>query len=103
MTVQGHAVELGPLADARAQLREAVTVLGYDDGLFDMLAAPRREVTVSIPLRRDDGSVEAIFEGEPDMVEHMIWFVRNGPGRSDVSRVDVDEEEPEDLRGFKMT
>ncbi len=37
------------------------------------------------------------------MVEHMVWFVRNGPGSSDVSRVDVDEEEPEDLRGFKVT
>ena len=37
------------------------------------------------------------------MVEHMVWFVRNGPGSSDVSRVDVDEEEPEGLRGFKVT
>jgi len=50
-----------------------------------------------------DGSVEAVFEGEPDMVEHMVCFVRNGPGSSDVSRVDVDEEEPGDLRGFKVT
>ena len=50
-----------------------------------------------------DGSVEAVFEGEPDMVEHMVWFVRNGPGSSDVARVNVDEEEPEDLRGFKVT
>ena len=37
------------------------------------------------------------------MVDHMVWFVRNGPGSSDVSRVDVDDEEPEDLRGFKVT
>ena len=56
MTVHEHAVELGPLADARAQLREAVDVLGYDDGMYEMLAAPRREMTVSIPLRRDDGT-----------------------------------------------
>lgn len=60
MTVEAAGLDLGPLADARAQLSEAVTVLGYDQGLFDMLAAPRREVTVSIPLRRDDGSVELI-------------------------------------------
>jgi acylphosphatase len=64
--------------------------------------AERREVTGWIK-NRDDGSVEAVFEGEPDMVEHMVWFVRNGPGSSDVSRIDVDEEEPEDLRGFKVT
>lgn len=48
------------LADARTQLREATTLLGYDDGLYEMLAAPRREVTVSIPLRRDDGSIELL-------------------------------------------
>jgi len=33
----------------------------------------------------------------------MVGFVRTGPGSSDVSRVDVDEEEPEDLRGFRVT
>lgn len=49
-----------PLLDARVQLAEAVELLGYDQGMFDMLAAPRREVTVSIPLRRDDGTVEVL-------------------------------------------
>jgi DNA-binding winged helix-turn-helix (wHTH) protein len=47
-----------PLDDARAQLRQATTILGYDNGLYEMLASPRREVTVSIPLRRDDGEIE---------------------------------------------
>jgi glutamate dehydrogenase (NAD(P)+) len=50
----------GPLHEAQAQLREAVTLLGYDDGMLGMLAAPRREVTVSIPLHRDDGSIEML-------------------------------------------
>lgn len=49
-----------PLADACAQLREAVDTLGYDDSVYRMLSVPRREVTVSIPLRRDDGSVEVL-------------------------------------------
>jgi len=47
-----------PLDDARAQLREATTILGYHDGLYEMLATPRREVTVSIPLRRDNSEIE---------------------------------------------
>jgi acylphosphatase len=64
--------------------------------------AERREVKGWVK-NRDDGLVEAVFEGEPDMVEHMVSFVRSGPGSSDVSRVDVEEEEPEDLRGFKVT
>jgi glutamate dehydrogenase (NAD(P)+) len=49
-----------PLDDARAQLADAIAVLGYGQGMFDLLVAPRRELTVSIPLRRDDGTVEII-------------------------------------------
>ena len=37
------------------------------------------------------------------MVDAMVWFVREGPGSADVDRVEVDEEEPEGLRGFKVT
>jgi len=49
------AVGEGPLADARAQLAAAVGHLGYDDGTHQMLATPRRELAVSIPLRHEDG------------------------------------------------
>ncbi|HET7734446.1 MAG TPA: Glu/Leu/Phe/Val dehydrogenase [Nocardioidaceae bacterium] len=59
-TLQPGGLATGPLDDARTQLREATTLLGYDEGLFAMLATPRREVTVSIPLRRDDGSTELL-------------------------------------------
>ena len=51
----------------------------------------------------EKGTVEAVFEGEPDMVDAMIWFVRDGPGSADVDRVEVDDEEPEGLRRFKVT
>lgn len=49
-----------PLDDARAQLREAIDLLGYCESTYDMLAVPRREVTVSVPLRRDDGRIEVL-------------------------------------------
>ncbi|MCZ4500932.1 MAG: glutamate dehydrogenase [Marmoricola sp.] len=62
MTATLESADQGPLHDARTQLREATTLLGYEEGMFQMLATPRREVTVSIPLRRDDGSVE-LFMG----------------------------------------
>jgi glutamate dehydrogenase (NAD(P)+) len=51
-----------PLDDARAQLRAATGLLGYSDGLHDMLATPRRELTVAVPLRTDDGSTK-LFTG----------------------------------------
>lgn len=54
------AVTPGPLDDARSQLREATTILGYDDGVYNVLATPRRELTVSIPLRRDNGDIELL-------------------------------------------
>jgi len=50
-----------PLDDARTQLRQVAELLGLDEGMHAMLATPRREVTVSIPLRRDDGSTELLM------------------------------------------
>ena len=49
-----------PLGDARDRLAKAVSDLGYGSHMFELLATPRREMTVSIPLRRDDGSVEVL-------------------------------------------
>jgi len=60
LTLVPAATSTGPLDDARTQLRDAVTILGYDEGLYSMLATPRREVTVSIPLRRDNGEIELV-------------------------------------------
>jgi len=51
-----------PLHDALVQLGIATEVLGYDRGVLEMLSTSRREMTVSVPLRRDDGSVE-LFSG----------------------------------------
>lgn len=51
---------------------------------------------------RDDGSVEAVFEGDPAAVEELVDFCRRGPSRAEVSNVRVFEEEPEGLRGFRV-
>jgi acylphosphatase len=49
----------------------------------------------------EDGTVEAVFEGDAPEVDAMVAFVRAGPGHSEVSRVDVHEEQPEGLSGFR--
>jgi acylphosphatase len=51
---------------------------------------------------REDGTVEAVFEGSAEAVEAMVEAVRSGPGHADVSRLEVFEEEPEGLRGFSV-
>ncbi|WP_345763468.1 Glu/Leu/Phe/Val family dehydrogenase [Diaminobutyricibacter sp. McL0608] len=58
-----------PLSDATAQLDAAIATLGYDSGIRDMLATPRREMTVSVPLRADDGSIR-VFTGH--RVQHNL-------------------------------
>ena len=51
---------------------------------------------------RDDGAVEAVFEGDPDDVRALVDFCESGPGAADVERVETTEEEPEGLSGFEV-
>ncbi|MGH1524116.1 Glu/Leu/Phe/Val family dehydrogenase [Leifsonia sp. L25] len=55
-------LETTPLDAARQQLREAADHLGFDDGTTSMLGNARRELIVSVPLRRDNDSLE-VFTG----------------------------------------
>jgi acylphosphatase len=50
----------------------------------------------------DDGTVEALFEGDPDGVQAMVAFAREGPRGADVERVDVSDAEPEGGDGFEI-
>ena len=75
-------------ANALGQLSGAVDILGYGEGLHQMLATPRREINVAVPLRRDDGRVE-LFHGF--RVQHNI---SRGPGKGGLRyhpSVDIDE------------
>ncbi|MHC5559644.1 Glu/Leu/Phe/Val family dehydrogenase [Kocuria sp.] len=86
--VDGSLSPGGPLGDAQAQLAAAVATLGYEPGLHELLARPRREMTVSVPLRRDDGSVE-ILTGH--RVQHNF---SRGPAKGGLRfapNVDLDE------------
>jgi acylphosphatase len=51
---------------------------------------------------RADGGVEAVFEGEPDAVAQLVAFCRSGPPLARVARIEVCEETPEGLRGFRI-
>jgi acylphosphatase len=49
-----------------------------------------------------EGTVEAVFEGEPDAVARLVRFAELGPPQADVADVEVYEEEPEELSGFSI-
>jgi acylphosphatase len=50
----------------------------------------------------DDGTVEALFEGDREAVEAMVAFAREGPRAASVDRVDVTDAEPEGNGGFEV-
>ena len=86
-------------------IRRRVVVRGRVQGVFFRDTARRRAESAGVAgwvTNRTDGAVEAAFEGEPAAVEQLIEFCRRGPGRAEVDSVDVTEEEPEGLPGFRI-
>ena len=51
---------------------------------------------------RDDGTVEAAFEGDPEAVDALVRFAREGPRGAKVERLEVHEEPPEGAVGFAV-
>jgi acylphosphatase len=49
-----------------------------------------------------DGTVEAVFEGEPDKVESMLDWSRRGPAHAAVDDVEIAWEEPQGEREFAV-
>jgi acylphosphatase len=90
-------------ARIRRVIRRRVIVRGRVQGVFFRESvrrlAQQRDVAGSVANRRD-GTVEAVFEGEPAAVERLVDFCREGPRGAQVDGVEVREEPPEQLRGF---
>ena len=83
-------------------VRRRVVVRGDVQGVFfrdsTRKEAEARGVSGSV-ANRDDGAVEAVFEGPPDAVEALVAFCREGPSRASVEDVEVIEEQPEGSSG----
>lgn len=87
------------------RIRRRVIVHGEVQGVFFRDTA-RREASghgVSGWVRNTrEGTVEAVFEGEPEAVDRVLGFAREGPAGAEVERVETFEEEPEGLSGFQI-
>jgi len=87
-------------------IRRRVRIHGQVQGVFFRDTARRRAETHGVAgwaRNCSDGSVEAVFEGEAEAVEQLVEFCRRGPSRARVDRIDVAEEPPEGLSGFRVT
>ena len=63
-------------------IRRRVTAHGKVQGVFfrDSTREEAERLGVTGWARNsEDGTVEAVFEGDPDDVEALVWFVRSGP------------------------
>ena len=49
-----------------------------------------------------DGTVEAVFEGDPERVDSMVQWCRRGPSGAHVEELEVTPEEPAGEAGFQV-
>jgi len=86
--------------------RSVVVVSGRVQGVFFRASCAREASARHLGgwvRNRQDGSVEAAFEGQADAVAQMVAWCRQGPPGAVVIAVDVREEPPIGERGFRIT
>ena len=87
------------------RIRRRVVVHGRVQGVFFRDSTDREARSRGLAgwvRNRDDGTVEAVFEGAPDDVRALVEFCESGPGSADVEQTETSEEEPEGLSGFEV-
>jgi acylphosphatase len=86
-------------------IRRRVVVNGYVQGVYFRDSVRRLALRSKVGgwIRNNpDGSVEAVFEGEPETVDRLVAFCREGPRGACVDSVDVHEEDVAGLEGFSI-
>jgi acylphosphatase len=85
--------------------RRRVVVHGQVQGVFFRDSVRERAESRALAgwvRNRDDGAVEAVFEGTEDDVDALVRFCHEGPRSADVERVDVVDEDPLGDDGFAV-
>ena len=85
-------------------IRRRVVVHGHVQGVFFRETVRRHALARGVAgwvRNTHDGTVEAVFEGEPEGVERLVTLCHEGPRGARVDRVEVSSEPPELLQGFQ--
>ena len=85
--------------------RRRVVVSGRVQGVFFRDTTRRRAEAAGVAgwvRNTPEGTVEAVFEGEPGAVDELVEFCRRGPSGAEVAGIEVEEEQPENLSGFAV-
>jgi acylphosphatase len=86
-------------------IRRRVVVHGLVQGVYFRDTVRRHAAAGGVSgwvRNRPDGTVEAVFEGEPPAVQHLVTLCHEGPRAARVDRVEILEENPEGLAGFSV-
>jgi acylphosphatase len=87
------------------QVRRRVLVDGRVQGVFFRDSCQRMAASGGVfgwVRNRNDGRVEAAFEGEPEAVDRMVTWCRQGPRGAEVTNIEVFEEELTGETGFRV-
>lgn len=87
-------------------VRRRIVVHGHVQGVFFRDSVRERAETRGLAgwvRNRDDGAVEAVFEGTEEDVDALVRFCHEGPRSADVAHAEVVDEEPlGDESGFEV-
>ena len=86
-------------------IRHRVVVHGLVQGVFFRETVRRHAIAADVAgwvRNAHDGTVEAVFEGDPEAVETLVTLCRTGPRGARVDRVEMTKESPEGLVGFAV-
>lgn len=88
-----------------SRVRKHAVVHGRVQGVFFRDSTRRQAQARGVGgwvRNREDGAVEAVFEGEVDAVEALVEFARHGPRGAVVERVEVSDEPPVGEDAFRV-
>jgi acylphosphatase len=85
--------------------RVRLRVRGRVQGVFFRAEARARAESLGVSgwiRNADDGTVEAVFEGEEESVSSLVEWCRHGPAGARVDEVEAVREEPAGEVGFQV-
>jgi acylphosphatase len=88
-----------------ARTARRVVVSGRVQGVFFRNSCARQARSEGVDgwvRNRADGRVEVWLEGHPQAVENLVAWCRQGPAHAQVTGVEVTEDSPAGLEGFRI-
>ncbi|HEY6834885.1 MAG TPA: acylphosphatase [Gaiellaceae bacterium] len=85
--------------------RTHVRIRGRVQGVFFRAEARARAESLGLAgwiRNAEDGSVEAVFEGDEERVRSMVDWCSRGPSGARVDEVDAEAQEPSGESGFRV-